>query len=321
MSNALTQESRSLFVSRIQDPIAAMETLGRVIHKAGACGVQTQEQGQLVAMACMMENMTPFELAKTYHLIDGKLSMRSDAMLARFREIGGEYKWINTGEDGVEAKAEFSYRGNKGLIIAFSMKNAEQAGLIKSGSNWGKDPGPMLRARVISRAVRMLAPEVCMGAYTPEELGDSSAGNSPVGTIDNVSSAPSNSKPAAAEAVVEAEVETNEATKPAPESVPQKESKKSAEKAVKAPKIAPFDAEEASQDAPTAETKDTPAGDTEIIELERLLKLANIEIAAFEHMLRSRDKEFVSLEALSSEKVLQISENLRKRLRDAGVNP
>jgi hypothetical protein len=40
----------------------------------------------------MVRGMPPLTLAEKYHLIQGKLSMRADAMLAEFNARGGKHK-------------------------------------------------------------------------------------------------------------------------------------------------------------------------------------------------------------------------------------
>jgi hypothetical protein len=54
------------------------------------------------------------------------------------------------------------------------MDEAKQACLIplKPGSGWQKFPAEMLRARVISKATRMLDPRITQGRHTPEEVAD-----------------------------------------------------------------------------------------------------------------------------------------------------
>jgi hypothetical protein len=52
----------------------------------------------------------------------------------------------------------------------------------KAGSGWAKFPAEMLRARVISKATRMLDPRITQGRYTPEEVADFS-NPSPTPTI------------------------------------------------------------------------------------------------------------------------------------------
>jgi hypothetical protein len=94
--------------------------------------------------------------------------MRSDAMLAGYRARGGKILWKQF--DSRAAIALWTYDGNA-CEISFTTEDAKMAGLLpaKPGSGWAKDPSAMLRARCISKAVRMLAPEVVAGIYTPEE--------------------------------------------------------------------------------------------------------------------------------------------------------
>jgi hypothetical protein len=54
-------------------------------------------------------------------------------------------------------------------------------------SNWAKDRGAMLRARLITKAIRIIAPELIAGVYTPEELEDSGAVSTVVPAKDRAS--------------------------------------------------------------------------------------------------------------------------------------
>jgi hypothetical protein len=49
---------------------------------------------------------------------------------------------------------------------------AKQAGIYREGSGWSKYPEDMLRARVISRAVRSIYPACILGHYATEEVMD-----------------------------------------------------------------------------------------------------------------------------------------------------
>lgn len=169
--NALTVTSPSTY-DRVENPIAAAEILGNWISKSGMFGAERPEQGQILALQCIVEKMPPLELTKHFHLIGGKLARRSDSMLAGYRERGGRVKWLQF--DAVAAKARWTYDGND-IELAYTLEDAKQAGLYppaKPGSGWAKNPADMLRARLISKAIRMLAPEVCTGQYTPEEIED-----------------------------------------------------------------------------------------------------------------------------------------------------
>lgn len=157
---------------RIENPLDAVERMGNFLAVSGMFGCDKKEQGQVLALACMCERKSPFEILKTYHIINGKLSMRADAMLAGFRQAGGKVTWKRF--DNEAAIAVWSLDNNKDVEIGFTIDDAKRAGFIpaKPGSGWQKNPDAMLRARCISKAMRMLAPEVVAGTYTPEEVAD-----------------------------------------------------------------------------------------------------------------------------------------------------
>ena len=151
------------------DSMDALDRLGETIAYSGMFGAKNKEQGRILALQCVTEKKAPLELAKNYHLIEGKLSMRADAMLAGYRQRGGKVQWQQFDDRG--AKARWIYDGND-LVLSYTLDDAQKAGAwpAKPGSNWAKFPAAMLRARLISTAVRMLAPEVNCGMYVPEEL-------------------------------------------------------------------------------------------------------------------------------------------------------
>jgi hypothetical protein len=97
--------------------------------------------------------------------------MRSDAMLAGYRTRGGKVIWKQF--DSTAAIGVWKFDGNE-CEIGFTTEDAKIAGLLpaKAGSGWQKDPAAMLRARCISKAIRMLAPEVVAGVYATEEAAD-----------------------------------------------------------------------------------------------------------------------------------------------------
>jgi hypothetical protein len=168
---ATTTQPTSEMYDKISDPITAIEKMGEWIASSGMLGCTKVEQGKLIAWQCAAEKKTPFDFKREYHIINGSLSMRSDAMLAGYRARGGKVVWKQF--DSKAAVALWTYDGNS-CEISFNTEDAKLAGLLpaKPGSGWAKDPGAMLRARCISKAIRMLAPEVVAGIYTPEETED-----------------------------------------------------------------------------------------------------------------------------------------------------
>jgi hypothetical protein len=170
--------------SRMNDPLLAVEKLGEIIASSGMFGCSKVEQGQVLALQCLSERKPPLELAKTYHVIDGKLSMRSDAMLAKFQISGGSVKWTRRDDKVVEAT--FTLKNNS-LTFTAKLEDFVANGVAigrdgKLKDNWRKFTRQMLTARVISEAVRLLAPEVVFGVYTPEEVSDFNSSASVVET-------------------------------------------------------------------------------------------------------------------------------------------
>lgn len=168
--------------AKINDPISAAAQLGEWFAKSGMFGCERIEQGQVMALTCLAEKKTPIEVNRKYHLIGGKLSMRSDYMLADFRQRGGKCLWLETGENGKEARANFQYDGNA-MEISFTIDEATRAGLVKPNSGWTKFPGAMLRARLITKAMRMIAPEVVAGLVSTEEAADIQLQTAPTAPI------------------------------------------------------------------------------------------------------------------------------------------
>jgi len=177
MTTALiTSQAREIY-AKIENPMTAIAELGNMFHKSGIMGVSTPGDGAVVALTCMCEGITPLEFAKTYHIINGRPSMRADMMHAKFRSAGGKVAWLNMGDDGKAAEATFEFEGQQAPIkyTIEDAKNVVGDKLDKPDSNWKKDRGAMLRARLITKAIRILAPELIAGVYTPEELEESGA--------------------------------------------------------------------------------------------------------------------------------------------------
>lgn len=183
MSNTTNQSATALAIhtpsegdvyNRMLDPLQAVERLGEMIASSGMFGCQKIEQGQVLALQCMTERKAPLEMAKVYHIIEGKLSMRADAMLAKFQMSGGTVKWTRRDDKVVEATftlagSSLPFRATLEEFVANGVATGRDG---KLKDNWRKFPRQMLTARVVSEAVRLLAPQVVFGVYTPEEISD-----------------------------------------------------------------------------------------------------------------------------------------------------
>jgi hypothetical protein len=202
-----SQQANSIGIyNKISDPIEAIKVMGSMIAESGMFGCNKHEQGMVLAMQCLAEGKAPLELAKTYHIVEGKLSMRADAMLGRFLTTGGKVKWLE--RSNTKVSANFSHGDNENVLIEASLEDMKANGVAmdKTGkylkANWQKFPRQMLTARVISEGVRLLAPQLIAGVYTPEEVQDFSNDSKPVAPSMRVAAQPT--KVDALEVVAEA---------------------------------------------------------------------------------------------------------------------
>jgi hypothetical protein len=197
----------------IADPVAAATTIGKAITASRIFGCQNEAQGQILALECLAKRLPPLALAEQYHLIDGKLSMKADAMLAGFEDLGGEYEVKEYSPDACEV---IFRRGKNTLPIRITWEMAQQekwpfSGGNKLKTNWSTPIGrqDMLWARVVSRGVRKLAPGVVCGRYTPEEISDfapTEPAAPPMSAIERAKSLAASSASAPAEVIIDAEV-------------------------------------------------------------------------------------------------------------------
>jgi hypothetical protein len=183
VNSNLTNASTSIGIyNKITDPIQAIERMGEMIWASGMFGCVKPEQGMVLAMQCLAEGKAPLELAKTYHIIEGKLTMRADAMLGRYLTTGGKVKWLVRSD--TEVRAIWSKDGND-VELSSTLEEFKNNGIALSAKgglkdNWRKFPKQMLTARNVSEAVRLLAPQIISGIYTPEEVSDFSSQDKPL---------------------------------------------------------------------------------------------------------------------------------------------
>lgn len=148
-------------------PFDQTRLMAEAIAKSKLFGIQTAEQALALGLLCQAEGRHPAEAARDYHIIAGKPSLKSEAMLARFQQAGGKVEWHDYTHEAVSGT--FSHPQGGSLKVSWTIKDAERAGLT-SNPTWRKFPRQMLKARCISEAVRGIFPAVLSGLYAPEEV-------------------------------------------------------------------------------------------------------------------------------------------------------
>lgn len=177
-------------INRLDNPTAFLEASARLLMQSPMLGITAPGDAFVLAWHCLTEGISPLEFSKRYHIVGGKLAMRADYMHAAFRNAGGRIDWVNTGDDGTEAVGNFfADEDAEPVRVAFNIEDARRLlgrnakhncdAIDAPGCGWTKDRGAMLRARVISKGIRMVAPEVIAGVYTPDELETATPAESP----------------------------------------------------------------------------------------------------------------------------------------------
>jgi hypothetical protein len=175
-----------------QNPTAMMDfvkQLGKDIAVSKMFGAENENQGRVLALACLVRGRDPLSLPLEYHLMGGKLTMRADAMLGRFSAAGGVYEIVEHSPNAAEIKMEF--KGRK-FHERFTWEEAQQEPFVYEGKGVvkllqaGKQAELQLKdnyatprrrmqqlwCRVVSDGVRVVAPELVTGSYTPQETSD-----------------------------------------------------------------------------------------------------------------------------------------------------
>jgi hypothetical protein len=148
-------------------PFGEMSQMATVAANSRMFGFKTRDEALAIMLLCQGEGLHPAVALRDYHVISGRPSMKSDAMLARFQQAGGSVKWSRYDEAGVSGV--FSHPAGGSVEITWTIEQAKAANL--SGKDvWKAYPRAMLRARCISEGIRTVFPACIVGTYTPEEI-------------------------------------------------------------------------------------------------------------------------------------------------------
>lgn len=151
-------------------PFNEMSQMAEAIAKSGLFGMNTPSQALALMVVAQAEGRHPGIIARDYHIIKNRPSLKADAMLSRFLEAGGTVKWLDYTD--TKASATFSHPQGGTITLSWTLEDAKRAELNTTRDNWKKYPRAMLRARLVSEGIRTIYPGVICGTYTPEEIED-----------------------------------------------------------------------------------------------------------------------------------------------------
>ena len=144
---------------------------------AGFGGFRNPEQAKLVMLLALSQGEHIGRAVHDYHVINGKLVLKSEAMLSRFQNSGGIIRYTRYTDEAVTVEATHPKGGT--LSVTWDVAQAKRAGLL-SNQVWAKHPRAMLKARAVTEAVRALYPACLTGALTTEEAIEITATAAPL---------------------------------------------------------------------------------------------------------------------------------------------
>ena len=143
--------------------------MAEVIADSKCFGIQNAKQALALGILCQAEGRHIGEVGRDYHIISGKPTLKSEAMLARFQAAGGKVEWHEYTIESVSGTFTHPQAGS--LKVTWTIQDAKRAGLL-GNPTWQKYPRQMLRNRVTAEGIRSTYPGVLSGCYTPEEIAD-----------------------------------------------------------------------------------------------------------------------------------------------------
>ena len=133
---------------------------------AGFGGFKNPEQAKLVMLLALSQGEHIGRAVHDYHVINGKLVLKSESMLSRFQHSGGTIRYTQYTDEAVTVEATHPAGGT--LAVTWDIAQAKRAGLL-GNQVWAKHPRAMLKARAVTEAVRALYPACLTGVMTAEE--------------------------------------------------------------------------------------------------------------------------------------------------------
>ena len=134
--------------------------------------IKTAEQALAIMMTGKELGIPPMQALRGVNVIHGTPTVKPELMLALCvqRVPGFVYQFENCSATSATFTAQRPGMA-KPHSETFTIDDAKRAGLDKEGGMYRKYPANMLRWRAAGNCLHVVAPDVLVGIYTPEELG------------------------------------------------------------------------------------------------------------------------------------------------------
>lgn len=155
----------------ISQHMGSLLSLGEALVKSGLAPdtIRTPEAAAAVVLKGRELGLPPMLSLSHIVIIKGKPTLSAEVMLGMMHRAGHEVWFSETSSE--RAVIHGIRKGStREQSLTWTIDDAKAAGLLKNPT-WTAYRPAMLRARAISAFGRFFAPDVLMGAYTPEEMG------------------------------------------------------------------------------------------------------------------------------------------------------
>ncbi len=187
MATTTTTAVAPLPINTTQDLIG----IGDMLARSGIMGIRNPADGVVIAATCIQEKISFLKFSETYHIVNGRPAVKSEAMRANFYQLGGEMEIVERSAERAEAKFTFK---KASFVSSLAWQDAQTEDYTRASTdehgklypfgtpvakrrlkdNWStpRRRMQMLWARCVSDGVRAVCPQACRGCYTPEEVMD-----------------------------------------------------------------------------------------------------------------------------------------------------
>lgn len=181
----VTAPAAPLPINSVQE----LEILGKIVAQSNLFGKRNPAEGLAIVAMCHQKRISWLDFMQTFHMIQGVVSKKTDAMIADLHRIGGTHKPLTRTPEKAEAffklgdseytstitweeclAEPFVYQGKESDVL--NMLQCGQKPPLKAKYTTPRSRMQMLWARCVSDGVRVVAPECVQGIYTPEEASD-----------------------------------------------------------------------------------------------------------------------------------------------------
>lgn len=176
LQTTATTQTTALQTAGVFNSMQALEQFGQYIFQSNMFGVRNPAEGFIIGVTCQQENMTLMQFKERYHIIQGQIAMKSEAMLANLLELGGEYEIVERSPERAAVKVTFK---KATMTSELKWEDAQKEDYTKGRNGQLKDNWStprrrmqMMWARAVSDGVRAVCPLATRGHYTPEEAID-----------------------------------------------------------------------------------------------------------------------------------------------------